>query len=90
MSRLILAAALILSAGAAHAQNTGQQITQPSQTQNQSQLQQNMAQQPANARQVGNGQAQGQQMSHPSDNQNQSQAQQNQGQQPGTNVQPAR
>ena len=89
MSRLTLAAGLILLTSAAHAQNAGQQVTQPSETQNQSQSQTNMAQQPANARQAGTGQAQNQQVTQPSETQNQSQAQQNQGQQPA-NARPAR
>ena len=89
MSRLMLAAALTLVTGVAHAQNAGQQVTQPSETQNQSQTQTNMAQQPANARQAGTGQAQGQQLTQPSETQNQGQTQQNQGQQPA-NARPAR
>ena len=88
MSRLMLAAALTLLTGAAHAQNAGQQVTQPSETQNQSQTQTNMAQQPANARQVGTGQS-GQLVTQPSETQNQGQVQQNQGQQPA-NARPAR
>lgn len=89
MSRLMLATTLVLLTGAAHAQNAGQQVTQPSETQNQSQTQQNMAQQPANARQTGTGQAQNQQVTQPSETQNQGQVQQNQGQQPA-NARPAR
>ncbi len=89
MSRFTILTVLLLLTGTAQAQNAGQQVTQPSATQNQSQTQTNMAQQPANARQAGTGQAQGQQLTQPSETQNQGQVQQNQSQQPA-NARPAR
>ncbi len=52
MRLALTAAALLAFAAPSWAQAPGQQVTQPSATQNQSQMQQNESEQPANAHQV--------------------------------------